>query len=380
MNRRLIVAAIVFVTILSGVFFLGRHGLRFGGVGTVPSSPSAQDELACAEGLPDSVKIGQKLMAAGYKAQLYEETHVFARYDIGGLIVMDAVPAAGLASFRHVVRIAPIVAVDQEGGTVQRYTNEGRLPGAEDMAKSATPDQAFVRYRTDDAYLKSLGITTNFAPVVDVASRTPNPLPGRMYSADKAVVTRYATAAVKAADGAGVTPVVKHFPGLGSATGNTDFAPAMTDPLAVLKRRDLLPYQQLARYHPDVMVGSVIVPGLTDGQPAVWSSRAVSLLRSLGYQDAVVYSDSLTAKAVPGELEDSVLKAWQAGIDVALIVQTREQTPQLASDFEAISTHASAALKSGRLDKTHFAQSVERILARKHINACTLKAQLSARR
>lgn len=340
---------------------------------TPPSSKSPQEKaLACIDALPNSVKIGQKLMVAGYSDQLDDETPVLTRTNIGGIIVMDAAPAAEIQAYHDAMSITPFVAVDQEGGTVQRYTAAGDVPGATDMASSFSTNQAYTTYLTDDQYLKSIGITTNFSPVVGVISGSGDPLPGRMYSTDPSVVAAYASASIRAAKAVGITPVIKHFPGLGSATGNTDFSSATTDPLNILLTRDIVPYKQLAPQQPDVMVGNMIVPGLTDGQPAVWSPAAVKLLRDMGYQKTVVYTDSLTAQAIPGTLSDAVVKAWQAGIDVALIVQTKQQTPQLGGDLDEIIAYANAALDSGQLDKKVFSASIERIFDRKGIDACQL--------
>lgn len=311
-------------------------------------------------------------MVAAYSEQLGDETPVLIRTNIGGIIVMDTISATQISTYRAAMSTVPFVAVDQEGGTVQRYTVAGDVPGATDMATNFSTNQAYTTYLADDQYLKSIGITTNFSPVVGVMSGTQNPLPGRMYSTDPNVVVAYASASIRAAKAVGITPVIKHFPGLGSATGNTDFSSATTDPLNVLLTRDIVPYKQLVPQQPDVMVGNVIVPGLTDGQPAVWSSAAVKLLRDMGYQKTVVYSDSLTARAIPGTLSDAVVKAWQAGIDVALIVQTKQQTPQLGGDLDEIIAHATAALDSGQLDKKAFSASIERIFNRKGIDACQL--------
>ena len=115
-------------------------------------------------------------------------------------------------------------------------------------------------------------------------------------------------------------PVIKYFPGLGSATGNTDFIASTTDQLSALTAHYLDTYRQLSSLHPDFMVGGIIVPDLTDGQPALWSRSAAHLLCRIGYQDVVTYNDSLTARAVPGSLEDAVVKSWLADIYVAVIV------------------------------------------------------------
>jgi len=338
---------------------------------TKPDAP-VKTALSCVMELPANTLFGQKLMAAGYSDQLASLQSDFWQSGVGGMIIMNEIPAETLAAFSKGFAIAPIIAVDQEGGTVQRYKSQGIVPGAAEMAADYTAAQAYSEYLKDAQFLKSLGITTNFAPVLGVISAPVNPLPDRMYSSNPDTVVTYATQFITASQKAGVTPVVKHFPGLGSATGNTDLVSAKTDPLSVLKTRDVLPYQKLAQYKTDAMVANVIVPELTNGQPAVWSPEAVALLRSYGYENAVVYSDSLTAEAIPGALDDAAVKAWQAGIDVALIVQEREDSATLAALFASIMTKGNAALENGNLDKTKLAESVLRILQRKGVDACSI--------
>ncbi len=338
---------------------------------TQPKTPQ-ESALTCVQALPLEVQIGQKIMAAGYNDQLSSLHRTFLQYGLGGVIIMDQTPAADITTFSNGFEIPPTVAVDQEGGTVQRYTSEGLLPGATEMAAEYTPSQAYDKYYADALYLKSQGITVNFGPVLGVMSVSPSALPGRMYSSDPSVVVQYATQFIKASFKAGVIPVVKHFPGLGSTTTNTDNGSATTDPLSVLEGRDLIPYQKLSAYKPDAMVSNAIVPGLTNGQPAIWSPAAVSLLRSEGYQDSVVYTDSLTAAAVPGSIEDAAIKAWQAGNDVALIVQKPQDAATLPSTIGAVVSKTTAALNDGELNKNTFEASVARILASKHINPCTI--------
>src|SRR5690606_15230567 len=107
------------------------------------------------------------------------------------------VSAEQIALLKNTFATVPSIAVDQEGGSVQRYKSQGLVASAEAM-RNLTPDQAYDAYLKDSKFLASLGITTNFAPVVDVASRTPSPLPGRMYSGDPAVVSIYSAEAVRA--------------------------------------------------------------------------------------------------------------------------------------------------------------------------------------
>lgn len=369
---------VVIIAVVLAYTFIWRQqpGQSHSNIPTPPpnNTPIApvKTALSCTEKLPLSIQIGQKIMGAGYSDLLVSTKSAFVSNAIGGVILMNETSAQDIQSFAQGFAITPTIAVDQEGGTVQRYKSEGAVAGAAEMAADYTTDQAYQAYLRDATYLKSVGITVNFAPVLGVISTAPSPLPDRMYSSDPAVVTQYASTLIKASQQVGITPVVKHFPGLGSASGNTDLGSATTDPLSILKTRDLLPFQQLANLKSDAMVSNAIVPGLTNGQPAIWSPDAITLLRGYGYQDAVVYTDSLTAQAIPGTIEDAAVKAWQAGIDIALVVQTHENTATLVSLFEAMQVRAAAAVKSGELKAADISKSVLRILQRKHIDPCSL--------
>ncbi len=332
---------------------------------------AAPDHAACIAALPSDVKFAQKLMLAVYSDQIAAAIPVASELGVGGVIIMDEISAEHIKQLRDSFEIAPFIAVDQEGGTVQRYKSQGILPGADSMPDIGT-DTAYDLYLKDSQFLASIGITTNFAPVVDIRSLVPSPLPGRMYSDSPDTVVRYATQAIKAMKAAHIQPVIKHFPGLGSSSGNTDFVSASTDPFSTIESRDLIPYVELADMQVDVMVGNMVVPGLTNGQPAIWSKEAVALLRQKGYEDAVVYSDSLTAKAVPGTIEDAAIKAWEAGIDVAVIVQERQDLAATTSYVQSIISLGTAQLTSDATKETVLNDSIGRILKRKSIDPCLI--------
>lgn len=335
-----------------------------------PEQPGPQpDPLACVKKIPTITKLHQKIMVAAYNDQIDQLITTLQGLPIGGIIIMNETSGEQIAKLQTAFSITPIIAVDQEGGTVQRYKGQGPLAGASDMAK-LPPEQAYAAYLQDSQYLAGLGITVNFAPVVDVESKAISPLPGRLFSSDPSIVTTYAEQAIRAMKDAGIQPVIKHFPGLGSASGNTDLTSASTDPFSMLENRDVLPYKDLVSLKPDVMVGNMIVPELTDGQPAIWSSEAIALLRSLGYKDAVVYTDSLTAQAIPGTLEAATLKVWVADADIAVVVQDREQTANLASYITLITDTAARGLQSGEFTEDQLDQSVARILTHKNISPC----------
>ena len=339
------------------------------------ATPPKKSQATCIKELPDTTKLGQKIMVAGYADSLDSHATSFAKHQLGGVILMDETPKSTIVTFKSQQPIPPFIATDQEGGSVQRYTSEGILPSEPAMAQ-ASLETAFKDYLRDDTYLTSLGITTNFAPVVDVGYPGKNPLPDRIYSSNQSTVTSYATQSIKAAKEAGLQPVIKHFPGLGSADGNTDYGAASTVNYVTLKHNDLIPYQKLLSLNPDIMVSNATIPGLTQGAPASLSRVAITdtLRAQLGYKKAVVYTDSLTAKAVPGLLSNASVKAWKAGADVALIVQTQKQDSATTDYIESIVQAGKQALANKTLSEDELNASIGRIFARKGVDACKVQS------
>jgi len=158
---------------------------------------------------------------------------------------------------------------------------------------------------------------------VDTSAAADNTVIGdRSWSADPAIARKYAEAFAAGLRDAGVQPVLKHFPGHGNANGDSHQGLVATPPLADLKAKDLLPYQDIQAYGPvAVMVGHLDVPGLTEGKPATLSPAAYQLLRTDYKFDGLVMTDDLGAmKAVTNlvDLPEAVRLALAAGADVAL--------------------------------------------------------------
>lgn len=378
LKKTLLVAVTISIAILAGYFAwrILESGNNITSSSKVTSKDSQEkpeeNPLVCIQSLPNDMKLAQKLMFAGYPNTLADLPIGSGQSQIGGVILMNEVSGASAAELKRRFSINPLVATDQEGGSVARFQSFGNLPGAQEMALSHSHQDAYKIYLENFRKLKDVGVSVNFAPVIDVLTPPHNPLPGRMYSTDPAVVVAYAEQLIRASQAAGIHPVVKHFPGLGSASGNTDFEVATTDPIDILKTRDIPPYKDLSKYHPDAMVSNAVTPGLTNSQPAIWSKQAVDLLRGLGYKDAILYSDSLTAEAVPGPLSEAVVKSWQAGIDVAVIVQSEEDSQSIGDYMSEIFSIAKNLLSNGDLSQDDINSSMLRIMNRKNINPCSL--------
>ena len=210
--------------------------------------------------------------------------------------------------------------------------------------------------------MRGLGITVDFAPVVDVTDAADDTVIGdRSFSNDPATVTEYAGAYARGLRDGGLLPVLKHFPGHGHASGDSHTSAVTTPPLDQMQNYDLVPYRTLVSQAPvGVMVGHMQVPGLTGSDPASLSPQAMQLLRGGGYGGpgfgGPIFTDDLgSMRAITDRygVANAVLKALQAGADVALWTTT-SQVPAVLDRLEQ-------ALNSGELNMDAINQSVLRL-------------------
>ncbi|WP_199255027.1 glycoside hydrolase family 3 N-terminal domain-containing protein [Mycolicibacterium mengxianglii] len=236
------------------------------------------------------------------------------------------------------------VSVDEEGGRVQRLSSLiGSQPSAKSLAETSTPEQVHQIALDRGRAMRALGITVDFAPVVDVVTTAGDDsvIGDRSFGSDPAVVTEFAGAYARGLREAGVLPVLKHFPGHGSGSGDSHTGAVTTPPIDQLQASDLVPYRTLTTQSPvAVMVGHLEVPGLTGADPASLSPAAYQLLRSGGYGGppfgGPVFTDDLSSMAAITDrygVPEAVLKALQAGADVALWVST-SQVPAVLDRLE----------------------------------------------
>ena len=150
------------------------------------------------------------------------------------------------------------VSVDEEGGRVQRLSSLiGSQPSPRVLAQTHTPQEVHDIALQRGQAMRKLGITVDFAPVVDVTDEADDEVIGdRSFGNDPAKVTEYAGAYAQGLRDAGLLPVLKHFPGHGHGSGDSHLGDVTTPPLAALQTDDLIPYRTLTTVAPvAVMVG-----------------------------------------------------------------------------------------------------------------------------
>jgi beta-N-acetylhexosaminidase len=323
---------------------------------------------------PLEQRLSQLLMVGVDARNGNEAEALVTRYGVGGVFIggqeTGIFTDGSLARLRSLAPIPTFVAVDEEGGRVQRIDQlAGPMPSARSMAQTMTPAQVHDLAVQRGTALRDMGVTMDLAPVVDVSSQSSGQVIGdRSFGDDPAIVAEYAGAFAAGLRDAGIVPVLKHFPGHGHATGDSHRQATATPPLADLEASDLVPYRQLlTEPQVGVMVGHLDVPGLTaPNEPASVSPSAVTdLLRTrLGYQGFVITDDlgQMAAIRRSYSVPEAALRALAAGNDMALFVTSGPLPDVLAHLVEGVA--------SGRLDESRVNASVKRVLAAKSYDPC----------
>ena len=223
----------------------------------------------------------------------------------------------------------PLLAIDHEGGVVQRLTEAhgaSRLPAARKVAMSMSPTEARQIYAQAAQELASLGFNVNLGPVLDVDD--PENLaigkPKRSYGTDPERIAAYAEAFAGGFASAGVLCAAKHFPGHGRSVDDSHYGVA--DISARWTEAEMEPFAQLfASPHSPamVMVGHLRLDQVApDGRPATVSPPIVTglLRKKFGYE-GVVMTDDIDMDAVSSFMrrKEAFVQAIAAGNDLIMI-------------------------------------------------------------
>ena len=259
-----------------------------------------------------------------------------------------------------------IVSVDQEGGVVTRLGPGHGFPAVASEATIGAGSASAARTwaHAIASTLAANGFDLNFAPVVDLDVNPDSPTIGaldRSFSADPDVVVARATIEIDAHRAAGVRTTLKHFPGIGSSTTNTDFGVA--DVTKTWTRTELEPFRRLiAAGEVDlVMAGHVVNGQLDAARPASLSKAVVTdLLRvELGW-DGIVVTDDLQATAITKAFgrDEAVLLALEAGNDLLLFANQQLYDSKLVARVVKV---VSAAVASGRIPESRIDEAYDRV-------------------
>jgi len=214
------------------------------------------------------------------------------------------------------------VAVDQEGGPVQRLRAPfTEWPSMQAVAAAGDPRRSFAVGRALGEELALVGIGWNFAPVLDVNTNPANPVIGsRAFGADPAAVIAHALAFWRGLRAAGVLGCGKHFPGHGdTALDSHHDLPTVAHPLERLRTVELAPFAAAIQAGAEALMSAhVMFPAVDPDHPATLSPAVMTdLVRGrLGF-DGLLVSDDLGMKAVADRfpIEQMVVEGLAAGLD-----------------------------------------------------------------
>jgi beta-N-acetylhexosaminidase len=286
--------------------------------------------------------------------------------EVGGVLLTHA----NVESMAQVLRLvgavrtrarSPLfVAADEEPGRVRTFEALfGYAPSARRLASEKTVEAVEQVARASGVAMARLGVDVGLAPVADVDGGWWNGIIGdRSFSDDPLEAATYAVAYARGLQQAGVTPVVKHFPGHGR-TDEDDHSvlPRDRTPLPVLRATDIRPFEiAVAAGAPVVMVGHVAYDALDAYTPASLSPASYRLLRDIGFRGAAI-TDSIGMGAVNlrWDFDVAAVKAVRAGADGVLATdgwQAKRMRDALV-----------AAVRSGELDEQRLDEAAGRMMA-----------------
>ncbi len=321
----------------------------------------------------DPEKLGQVFMVGLPGPTLDESTrNLISRYHVNNFIIFKRnveAPAqlrALCQDIRHFCLdaglAAPLISIDQEGGTVARLPEPfTQFPDARKLAESAEPETALRNYaRVCAQELLDVGVNMNLSPVLDVCPAGEGFfMERRALGGDPQTVGALGSLIIREMQEQKVAACAKHFPGLGGATIDPHHhLPVVTRARSQMRSVDLLPFQDaIVCGVAAIMTSHTIYTELDADHPATLSKEILTgLLRTeLGY-DGVIVTDDLEMGAIEnkGPLARAGVQAFRAGADMLLICHEHDK---VVRSFEALQ----AAVADGTISGRRVTESVTRI-------------------
>ena len=329
-----------------------------------PIAARAQELL---DGMTLEEKVGQMFIA---RCPETDAAQLAADYHLGGYILFGRdfkdktaeQVTTDIQSYQDAAEIPLLIAVDEEGGTVNRVSSNPNLRSSPFRSPQSLYSEGGLELVRSDAQekcrlLESLGININFAPVCDVSQDPADFIYDRTLGRDAQETSQYVAAVVETMAEEGMGSVLKHFPGYGNNT-DTHTGVAYDDrPYDTFLTSDFLPFQAgIAAGADMVLVSHNIVSAMDEASPASLSPEVHRVLREdLGFTGVIVTDDLVMdgVRDFAGDDEAAVL-AVQAGNDLLCCTDFQTQVPAVL-----------AAVESGEITGEQIDAAVLRVLTMK---------------
>jgi beta-N-acetylhexosaminidase len=285
---------------------------------------------------------------------------------VGGVILFTRNYASpeqlrALTSEIHALREPPlIIAVDHEGGRVQRFRRDfTAIPPMRALGEAWDANRPHARHLAREtgyvlaAELRAHGVDLTFAPVLDVDHGNSSVIGDRSFHSDPDAVAELGAALVQGFKDGGMAAVGKHFPGHGYVRADSHHELPQDDrAYAEITRTDLVPFTRLIRTGLPAVMPAHVVYSQVDSSPAGFSTVWLKqILREELEFDGIVFSDDLSmagAKTAGGIVERTA-SALQAGCDMVLVCNDAEAVDTLCGNF----SHNMPPVALARLARLH---------------------------
>ncbi len=283
-----------------------------------------------------------------------EDRQLLRQPEVGGLILFarnieNLTQVQELCRAIRAVRPDLLLAVDQEGGRVQRLRRDFvRLPAMREFASRPNAEElAEICGWVMATEVLAVGLDFSFAPVLDLDYQRSAVVGSRAFEGDPQRASELAGAFIRGMHSAGMAATGKHFPGHGWAEADSHVAiPVDERGLDELRGQDLVPFRKLAAELDAVMPAHVIYPQIDD-RPAGFSRRWLQdvLRDELGFR-GLIFSDDLSMAGahVVGDAASRIEAALMAGCDMGLVCNDRGAAELALSALQRLGAQPSPAL------------------------------------
>ena len=252
------------------------------------------------------------------------------------------------------------IAVDQEGGRVQRFKNEFTIiPPMLNIAEKSSPKLCFEIHNIISEELIACGVNLNFSPVCDILTKEANKAIGdRAFGRDAESVAKLVSAAIRGCQVKGILTCAKHFPGHGDTLIDShEELPVINLDLQTILDRELVPFRRAVKSKVDfVMMSHLLFPAIDPDYPCSLSEKVYNFLRKeLKFRKLIITDDmEMGAIIKKYSVEESSVRAINAGADI-LIYRSMENAQKALYAIKE-------SLHKGTISEKIFNEKIKRII------------------